>query len=339
VVVVVVDAVVVDAVVDADGGRRSAMTRRNGWPLTILAANLWLAVVLASPSSAAEPQRSFTSPEEAATAFATALRDHNESELHAILGPDADRVIDSGDRYADEERERRFVALYDEKHAINKTSADHADLSVGPDDWPLPIPIVEANGHWTFDTKAGAQTIIDRRIGRNELSAIRTLLACIDAEHDYFDRTKQATGTGVYAMHLLSKPGEKDGLYWRVADGETESPLGPLVDAAEDAGYPGDAVRGKPIPYEGYYFHILTAQGSNADGGAKSYLHAGRMTGGFAFVAWPAVFGSSGIVTFIAGPDGNVYQQDLGPETARLASAITTFDPDLSWSRVDLTND
>jgi hypothetical protein len=327
------------AAADADGGRRSAMTKRNGWPLTILAANLCLAVVRISPLSAAEPPHSFATPEDAAAAFVAAVRDHNETDLRAILGPDADRVIDSGDRYADEERERRFVALYDEKHTISQTAPGHADLSVGPDDWPLPIPLVEANGHWTFDTKAGAQTIVDRRIGHYELSAIRTLLACIDAQHEYYDREKQATGTGVYATRLLSKPGQRDGLYWPVADGENESPLGPLVDAARDAGYPGELVRGRPIPYEGYYFHILTAQGSNADGGAKSFIHAGRMTEGFAFVAWPAVFGSSGIMTFIAGPDGNVYQKDMGPETTRLAPEMTTFDPDLSWSRVDLTND
>jgi hypothetical protein len=330
------------AVADVDGGRRLTMAILKSWQWKVLAASLLFAAAQASSSSAAEtqpPQRSFASPEEAVTAFITALRDHNEADLRAVLGPDADRVIDSGDRYADQELQNRFVALYDEKHAINKATAGHAELDVGPDDWPLPIPIVEANGHWTFDTKAGAQTIVDRRIGRNELSAIRTLLACADAQHDYFDRAKQATGTGVYATRLLSTPGHQDGLYWPVAEGETESPLGPLVDAAQDAGYPGDLAHGKQIPYEGYYFRILKAQGANGDGGAKSYIQSGRMTGGFALIAWPAVFASSGIMTFIVGPDGDVYQKDLGLETGRIASAVTTFDPDLGWSRVDLTND
>lgn len=313
-----------------------------GWPLKVVASTLVLAAAHVSPSIAADnpqPQRGFASAADAATALVTALRTHNEADLKAVLGPDADRVVDSGDRYADQELHNRFVALYDEKHAINETAPGHAELDVGPNDWPLPIPIVEANGQWRFDTKAGAQTIVDRRIGRNELSAIRTLLACVDAERDFFERAKQATGTGVYATRLLSTPGHQDGLYWPVAEGEAESPLGPLVDAAQDAGYPGELINGRPIPYEGYNFRILQAQGPHGDGGARSYAHGGRMTNGFALVAWPAVFDSSGIMTFIVGPDGDVYQKDLGPETARIASTMTTFDPDLSWTHVDLTND
>jgi hypothetical protein len=203
----------------------------------------------------------------------------------------------------------------------------------------MPIPLVENNGRWTFDTKAGAQTVIDRRIGRNELSAIRTLLACADAEQDYFGRAKQVKGSGEYATRLVSTAGGHDGLYWPVAEGEDESPLGPLVDAAQDAGYPGELVSGKPIPYEGYYFRILKAQGPDGDGGAKSYVQSGRMTGGFALIAWPAVHGSSGVMTFIVGPDGDVYQKDLGSDTAGLATATTTFNPDLTWSRVSMTND
>jgi len=311
-------------------------------PWKILAASLLFAPTQVSASSTTAPQqtqRSFASPEEAVTAFVAALRAHDQSDLRAVLGPGADRVIDSGDRFADQELQNRFVALYDEKHKIDQTTPGHAELDVGNDDWPLPIPIVEADGHWTFDTKTGAQAIIDRRIGRNELSAIRTLLACVDAEHDYFERAKQATGTGVYATRFLSTPGHQDGLYWQAAEGEAESPLGPLVDAAQDAGYPGELTHGKQIPYEGYYFRILQAQGPNGDGGVKSFMQSGRMTGGFAVVAWPAVFSSSGIMTFIVGPDGDIYQKDLGPETGQTVSKITTFDPDLSWSRVDVTND
>lgn len=309
------------------------------WPCSILAVILWFTLAQAAPASAPEPQRNFASAEEAVSAFVAALRNHREADLRSILGPEADRVIDSGDRYADRELHQRFVALYDEKHTIDEKSPGRAELDVGPNDWPMPIPLVENNGRWTFDTKAGAQTVIDRRIGRNELSAIRTLLACVDAQHDYFDLAKQATGTGVYATRLLSTPGQHDGLYWPVAEGETESPLGPLIDAAQDAGYPGELVRGKPIPYEGYHFRILKAQGQNGDGGAKTYIQSGRMTGGFALIAWPAVFGSSGIMTFMVGPDGDVYQKDLGPETARVAAQIMTFDPDLTWSRVAMTNE
>jgi hypothetical protein len=309
------------------------------WPCVILGAMLGLSVARAAPPSAPVPQRGFLSPEDAVTALLAALRDHNDAELRAILGSDADRVIGSGDRYASQALHKRFVALYDEKHTIDKKNSDRAELDVGPNDWPMPIPLVETNGRWVFDTKAGAQTIVDRRIGRNELFAIRTLLACVDAQRDYFDRAKQATGSGVYATRFRSTSGHRDGLYWPVTEGETASPLGPLIDAALDAGYPGQLAGGKPIPYEGYYFRILKAQGPNGDGGAKSYIQSGHMTGGFALVAWPAVFESSGIMTFIVGPDGDMYQKDLGPQTTRIAEAMTTFDPDLTWSRVAMTND
>jgi hypothetical protein len=331
-----------EGAVAADGDRRLAMATLKSWPRKILVAIILLAAVHAFPARAAgneQAARSFASPQDAVTAFVAALRAHNEAELRAVLGPDAERVINSGDPYADRELFDRFIALYDEKHAINQTAPGHAQLDVGPDAWPMPIPIVEGKGGWSFDTKAGAQTIVERRIGRNELSAIRTLLACVDAERDYFDRAKRATGTGVYATRLLSTPGRHDGLYWPVSVSETESPLGPLINAAREAGYPGELEHGKPIPYEGYYFRILQAQGPNGNGGARSYVHAGRMTGGFALVAWPAVFNSSGIMTFIVGPDGDVYQKDLGAETGAIAAKMTAFDPDLSWARVDETKD
>jgi Protein of unknown function (DUF2950) len=309
------------------------------WSRLIVAAVLCLGVARAASINAPESQRSFASAEEAVSAFVAALRNNQEADLRAILGPEADRILDSGDRYADRELHQRFVALYDEKHAIDRSGSGRAELEVGPDDWPMPIPLVEHDGRWTFDAKAGAQTIIDRRIGRNELSAIRTLLASVDAQHDYFDRAKRATGRGEYATRLVSSPGRRDGLYWPVAEGEAESPLGPLIDAAQDAGYPGELIGGKPIPYEGYFFRSLKGQGPNGDGGAKSYMESGRMVGGFALIAWPAVFESSGIMTFIVGPDGDLYQKDLGPETARIAAGMSTFDPDLTWSRVAMTND
>jgi hypothetical protein len=315
------------------------MRLSTSWPRLFVATILCLWVAWGTPTNALETQRSFASAEDAVSAFVAALRNNQETDLHAILGPEADRVLHSGDRYADRELHQRFIALYDEKHAIDQSSSGRAELTVGPDDWPMPIPLVEHDGRWMFDAKAGAQTIIDRRIGRNELSAIRTLLASVDAQHDYFDRAKQATGHGEYAARLLSSPGRHDGLYWPAADGEPESPLAPLIDAARDAGYPGELIGGKPIPYEGYFFRSLKAQGPNGDGGAKSYMQSGRMVGGFAFVAWPAVFEASGIMTFIVGPDGDLYQKDLGPETAKIAAQLSSFDPDPTWSRVALTND
>jgi hypothetical protein len=315
------------------------MTLLKRWLCSIAVAILWFGAARAAPANTPEPQRSFASAEEAAEAFVAALRTQQAGELRAILGPEARRAIDSGDRYADRELHERFIVLYDERHAVKQTGPGHAELDVGPNDWPLPIPLVESNGRWTFDTKAGVQEIVDRRIGRNELAAIRTLLAGADAQHDYFDRARQAKGTGVYATRLVSTPGRQDGLYWPVAEGEPESPLGPLIDAAQDAGYPGELVGGKPIPYEGYYFRILTAQGPNAEGGAKSYIQSGRMTGGFALIAWPARFGSTGIMTFIVGPDGDVYQKDLGPNTAQIAAAVTLFDPDFTWTHIAVSDD
>ena len=305
------------------------------WLCSILAATLGVTVAYAAPTNTPEPLRSFASAEDAAKAFVAALRDNQEADLRAILGPEADRVIDS----RDPEPHQRFVALYDEKHVIDHKGPGRAELDVGPDDWPLPIPLVESNGRWTFDTQAGEQAIIDRRIGQNELSAIRALVACVEAQHDYFGRAKQATGSGVYATRLVSTPGQHDGLYWPAAAGETESPLGLLINAAQDAGYPGELDGGQPIPYEGYYFRILRAQGPNGNGGAKSYIQSGHMVGGFALIAWPALFASSGIMTFIVGPDGDVYQKDFGAETARIPGEMTTFDPGVAWSRVEMTNE
>jgi Protein of unknown function (DUF2950) len=327
------------AVGAADGARSKYMRMPKSWLCTTLAAALLVGVAQAAPSDSTAPQRSFASAEDAVNAFVTALRNHQEADLRAILGREADRVLESGDPYADEELHQRFLNLYDAKHSIEQKGPGQAELDAGPDEWPLPIPLVESNGRWTFDTAAGAQTIVDRRIGRNELSAIRTLLASVNAQHDYFDRTKQQTGRGVYATRFISTSGHRDGLYWPVAADEPESPLGPLIDAAQDAGYPGELAGGKPIPYEGYNFRILKAQGPSGDGGARSYIQSGRLTGGFAFVAWPAVYESSGIMTFIAGPDGDVYQKDLGSEAASIAMKMPAFDPDLTWSRVAWTNE
>ncbi|MBV8574812.1 MAG: DUF2950 domain-containing protein [Acetobacteraceae bacterium] len=299
---------------------------------------LWLAFARGPFAAPPPAQHSFASPEEAARALAEATRSHNTAELQAIFGPDGEKLISSGDRYADEELQRRFAALYDEKHELMHQGPEHVQLEVGPDDWPLPIPIVQSGGRWHFDTQAGAQEIINRRIGRNELAAIRVSLAYVDAQKDYFARMRQETGTGVYAERLVSTRGQRDGLYWPARTGGPESPLGPLVEAAEEQGYPGEIVGGKPDPYQGYNFRILEAQGPNAPDGPRDYVRSGRMTGGFALVAWPASYGSSGIMSFEVNQDGLVFQKDLGPDTAQAAARITLFDPDLTWTRVDVTN-
>src|SRR5689334_13178868 len=201
-------------------------------------------------------QRSFASADEAANALVTALREQNEADWRAILGPDADRVIELKGPDADQRQIQDFLALYDEKHAIDQKVRGRAELNVGPDDWPLPIPIIETHGRWVFDTSAGAQSIIDRRIGRNELSAIRTLLACVDAQHEYSELSELATGSAVYATRLVSTPGHQDGLYWPPTEGGTASPLGRLIDGVQEAGFPDELDEDRPIQFEGYYFRI-----------------------------------------------------------------------------------
>ena len=261
----------------------------------------------------------------------------DEADWRAILGPEAVRVIELKGPDADQRQIQEFLALYDEKHAIDRKARGRAELNVGPDDWPLPIPIIESHGRWTFDTSAGAQSIIDRRIGRNELSAIRTLLACVDAQHEYFELSELATGTGVYATRLVSTPGHQDGLYWPATEDGTESPLGRLIDGVQEAGFPDELDEDEPIEYEGYYFRILKAQGPNADGGAKSYIESGHMTGGFALIAWPAEFEFKRDNELHCWPKPRCVSKRSRPHTLSIAAAVTTFDPDLTWSRIELT--
>ncbi len=294
------------------------------------------AALISGVYAAAPVQRTYPSADDAAAALVQAARTADTAALRAILGSGSENLINSGDRIADQQALKRFVEAYDQKHALVAEGPARMVLDVGPNDWPLPIPIVQQGTSWRFDSQEGAQEIIDRRIGRNELAAIRVALTYVDAQRDYFERMKQATGTGFYAQRLVSTPGRHDGLFWPAAGDEPESPFGPLVAQAQNEGYPGEMVAGKPRPYQGYYFRILKAQGSDAPGGAKDYVQAGRMTGGFALIAWPASFGASGIMTFQVNQDGVVYQKDLGPETASLEAAILRFDPDLSWARVDL---
>ena len=255
-----------------------------------------------------------------------------------MLGPGSEVLINSGDQNANSANRQKFVADYEVQHKLTEVDPGHDVLNVGPNDWPLPIPVVQVNGRWRFNSRAGAQELVDRRIGRNEIAAIRVSLTYVDAQRAYFEQSKQAGGAGEYAQFLASTRGQHDGLYWPAAAGEPESPLGPLVAQAVEEGYPGDIEAGRQIPYQGYCFRVLKAQGSNAPGGAKDYLQNGRMTGGFALVAWPASFGSSGIMTFLVDQDGVVFQKDLGKGTAVEAAAMTRFDPDLTWARVDVTS-
>jgi hypothetical protein len=319
------------------------------WTLRHFACGCWLASTLvASPIwlTSVEParaapivQQDFVSAEEAAAAMVNAVRSGDQQSMLAVLGPAAQKLIASGDPIADQNARKKFVDDYEARHTLQPDGEGRAVLAVGNDAWPLPIPIVQSGGRWHFDSAAGSQELINRRIGRNELLTIRTLLAAVDAQQDYFERVKAGTGTGAYAERILSTPGHMDGLFWPVSEGEPPSPLGPLVDQAQGEGYPGAATpAGKQLPYHGYFFRMLKSQGPDAPGGAKDYLQDGRLAGGFAFLAWPAVYGNSGIVTFQVNQDGVVFQKNLGPNTARLAAAWTRFDPDLTWARVDISD-
>jgi hypothetical protein len=308
------------------------------WRLSLGIAAAVFVAVLGAASAQAEPA-TFATADEAVSALIAALNANDTAALHRILGPGSENLINSGDQYADKSRREAFLAAYAEQHKLVPSGDDRMVLDVGKNDWPMPIPVVKQGALWHFDTAAGAEEIIDRRIGRNELAAIRVALFYTDAQKDYFERAKQAGGTGEYAQRLISTPNKHDGLYWPAEAGDLESPLAPLINQAIEEGYPGDIVAGKPIPYQGYYFRILKGQGENAPGGAKDYIASGKMTGGFALVAWPAIYGISGIMTFLVDQDGVVFQEDLGERTAALAGAMTRFDPDVSWARVDVTTD
>ena len=290
-------------------------------------------------SGAAVQQQDFATADAAAEALFKACQANDVAALHAIFGPTGDKLVVSGDPIADNAARKRFADAYTASHALTPGDNGRMVLVTGPNAWPMPIPLEQVSGRWRFDTSVGAQGVVDRRIGRNELLTIRTLLAAVAAQKDYFDRVQRGTGTGAYAQHFLSTPDKQDGLYWDAATGEAPSPLGPLVEQAESEGYPGaTATNGKPTPYQGYFYHMLKAQGPNAPGGAKNYVRNGSMTEGFAFVAWPAGYGSSGIVTFLVDEDGIVFQKDLGRDTAKIAAGMTRFDPDETWTRVDITD-
>ena len=283
--------------------------------------------------------QSFADPEQAAAALVTALRTGKIDVVKRILGPGTDKLLSSGDPYSDAAERQRFLDAFDKKHQIAESEPGRATVIVGDGDWPLPIPIVKAtDGSWHFDAEAGAQTLVDRRIGRNELAAIQACLAYVDAQKAFHAMTEKS-GQPEYAQLLASTPGKHDGLYWPSREGEPESPLAPLMAQAVEEGYPGERAAGKRLPYRGYFFRILTGQGADTPDGARSYITNGHMTGGFALVAWPALYGASGIMSFIVNQDGTVFQKDLGPNTAFWGVTMKAYDPDLSWTRVDIDDD
>lgn len=251
----------------------------------------------------------------------------------ALLGPAGRPLILSGDEVADRAAFGRFVAAFDDAHRLDRVGEAKAVLRVGKDDWPLPIPLVRNQGAWSFDAKDGREEILDRRIGRNELSVIQVCLAYVDAQREYFRQPRDRSGVLQYAKKFMSSPGQRDGLYWDAGSGDAASPLGPLVARARAGGY--TRKDRKPIPYHGYYFRILASQGPDAPGGAYDYGVGQHMIGGFALVAFPAQYGVSGVMSFIINHDEIVYQKDLGSNTAAVAEGMTRFNPDRSWTKLD----
>lgn len=300
--------------------------------LRVEAAAIALLAIAAVPSmAAAASQRTFATPTAAVDALISANRGNQIDQLLSILGPDGLKLIRSGDAVADRRGRVMFVAAYDQAHKLDYEGDIKAILIVGAEEWPLPIPLIRVRGRWHFDTKAGAQEILDRRIGRNEISVIEVCRAYVAAQREYFAKNLGPGGLAEYAQHFMSRIGRRDGLYWPIEAGEEESPLGPLIARTRAAGYRPGTPHLKPRPYYGYYFHILTGQGQNAPGGAKNYIVNNHMTGGFALIAYPATYGDSGVMTFIVNHNGIVYQKNLGPETSRIAAGIMQYDPDPGW--------
>ena len=257
----------------------------------------------------------------------------NQAELLAIFGPAAKDVLSSGDAVEDQTVRERFVRAYESKNALVQDGDAKAVLQIGPHDWPFPIPIVKKNQQWSFDTKKGKEELNNRRIGRNELNTIQTCLAYVDAQREFAAKDRDGDGLFEYAQKFLSTPGAKDGLYWEAKPGEEESPFGDLFARATREGY--KKTDNKPVPYHGYYFKILKAQGKDATGGAYEYVVKGRMIGGFGLVAYPANYGVSGVMTFVVNHDGIVYEKNLGKDTAKIAQAMKLFNPDKTWKKAE----
>jgi hypothetical protein len=289
-----------------------------------------IAAVLCAAISIADAQQRFKTPEQAADALVAAARAGDRFTIARVLGPGSSDLVVSGDPVQDANTRQEFLAAYDASHRVVTESGKPAILVVGRSDWPFPIPIVEKNGQWQFDTVTGRKEILARRIGRNELATIQTCLAYYHAQNEYAEVTKDKNGVPMYAQRIISSPGQKDGLYWPAAAAQPESPLGEAVAAATRQGY---RIGGRPIPYHGYYYKILTRQGPTAPGGTLDYVVRGSMIGGFGLVAYPAQYGNTGVMTFLVNHKGEVLEKDLGPGTARIAGAMTSFNPDHTWKK------
>jgi hypothetical protein len=273
-------------------------------------------------------QKTFPTAQAASQALVDAAKSNDESAMLEVLGPDGKDIISSGDDVEDAQNRSTFVMRYQEMHRLMKEPNGTTTLYVGSHNWPLPIPLVDKNGMWYFDSPTAKMEVLYRRVGRNEISTIRTSLELVAAEREY-----AASHNGEYAQKIFSDPGQQNGLYWKADNGQPQSPIGPLVAAAVAEGYTSKKEGAAATPYRGYLYRVLTAQGPHAPGGAKSYIVDGKMTGGFAFIAFPAEYRSSGVMTFVICQNGVVFRKDLGPNTGKTAEAMKSFDPNPSWKQ------
>jgi hypothetical protein len=290
-----------------------------------------------SAQAPAAAQRVFGTPDEARQALITAVQKKDRKEMAAIFGPVL-HDMETGDPVEDEAEFHHFAQHVNERVELSTETPNKAVLLIGDQKWPFPIPVVKKGNSWVFDTQAGREEILNRRIGHNELLAINVCRSYVDAQREYYNMEEPADGVPIpkYAQHLISRPGKRDGLYWPTLPGEKQSPLGPLVAKAKEEGYMmprGPNERG-PRPFHGYFFKILKKQGKSAPGGKYDYVINGNMVGGYALLAYPARWGVSGVMTFIVNQSGRVYQKNLGPKTEKVAKKIKAYQPDLSWKLV-----
>ena len=300
--------------------------------LRILGLPFALAFLVSTNLPAAETGRTFATPEAAVAALTSAVNTTNRAELHAIFGPAADDLVNPDAVQAANEF-AAFAAAFAETNRLVRESPSRRILELGSDHWPFPVPLVQQPGGWVFDTAAGREEVLNRRIGGNELETLKVVRSYVQAQREYASRDRDGDDVLEYAQNFLSTPGNKDGLYWSPEPDGDLSPLGPLVAAAQTEGYrKSTGEKSGPQPFHGYLFKILTRQGKYAPGGKYDYVINGHMIAGFALVAWPADYGESGIMTFIVNQQGRVYQKDLGPNTAKTAAAMKIYDPDKTWA-------
>jgi hypothetical protein len=296
-----------------------------------------VAMLAAEPAAAAaaarEKQKGFATPQEAAQELVAAAKANDSKTMLSVLGADAAPIVFSGDAIADRTSSEEFARAYEEANRIEMQGDAKAVLMVGKDDWPLPFPLVKSEAGWRFDARQGREEVLTRRIGRNELATIQVVQAYVDAQEEYYLRNPDKQKLLHYAQKVGSSKGKRDGLYYPVNEGEAPSPLGSLFAKAQSEGYQLGSDSGKPVPYHGYLYRILKAQGPEAKNGSYSYVVRGNMIGGFALVAHPAAYGNSGVMTFIVNQDGTVYEKDLGPATTSIVARMSRFNPDSTWKR------